>query len=204
MILRAALEEFAAAGFAGTTLAAVARRAGVARALVHYHYTSKEDLWRRAVASAFEAFAANVLDPLQDLSRETLPAGPRKRSDDVLRDLALTMARQAGAHRALIRIMMDEINRPGPRADFVLDTYLVPLYRRAADHWRRNATPRRGYVTYPVEFILPVAFGAMTHIFLDAPSLKRAFGVDATTTAAIDQFGRSLGDFLVKALLVSA
>lgn len=46
-ILQAAKREFAEKGFAGTKLDAVARRAGINKALVHYYFTSKEELYRQ-------------------------------------------------------------------------------------------------------------------------------------------------------------
>ncbi|MCX7677798.1 MAG: TetR/AcrR family transcriptional regulator [Spirochaetes bacterium] len=46
-ILQAAKCEFAANGFAGTKLDAIARRAGVNKALVHYYFSSKEELYRQ-------------------------------------------------------------------------------------------------------------------------------------------------------------
>ena len=41
---RVALEEFAAAGYLGTSLQQIADRAGVSKATVLYHFTSKEVL----------------------------------------------------------------------------------------------------------------------------------------------------------------
>lgn len=46
-ILQAAKREFAENGFAGTKLDSLARRAGVNKALVHYYFTSKEELYRQ-------------------------------------------------------------------------------------------------------------------------------------------------------------
>lgn len=49
-ILDAARESFAAAGFGGTTIRAIATAAGVDAALVHHYFGSKEDLFVAALA----------------------------------------------------------------------------------------------------------------------------------------------------------
>ncbi len=51
-ILRAATDAFAASGFAGATTRAIAARAGVNVATLHYHFGSKEGLYRASLAGA--------------------------------------------------------------------------------------------------------------------------------------------------------
>ncbi|MDI2099478.1 TetR/AcrR family transcriptional regulator [Ruicaihuangia caeni] len=50
----AALTEFAASGYLGTSIARIAERAGVSKASVLYHFESKEALLASAVGSAIE------------------------------------------------------------------------------------------------------------------------------------------------------
>lgn len=52
----AALHEFAASGYLGTSLARIAERAGMSKAAVLYHFDSKEALLDAAVSPAIEAF----------------------------------------------------------------------------------------------------------------------------------------------------
>ncbi|MFF2387242.1 TetR/AcrR family transcriptional regulator [Agromyces sp. NPDC058104] len=53
-LLRAALEQFATVGFAGTSLQQIADHAGYSKSSVLYHYASKEALLEAAISPAIE------------------------------------------------------------------------------------------------------------------------------------------------------
>ena len=59
-ILAAALDEFAARGFAGARLDDVARRAGVAKGTIYLHFRDKEALFQELVRSALSPFVATI------------------------------------------------------------------------------------------------------------------------------------------------
>ena len=63
-ILAAAEVVFAERGFEGATTAAIARRAGLPKANVHYYFATKEQLYRRVIGRVLEAWldAARAFD----------------------------------------------------------------------------------------------------------------------------------------------
>ena len=64
-ILDAALEEFAAKGYAGARMEDIARRAGVAKGTLYLHFGDKEGLFNGLAESAFapmHALAKEILD----------------------------------------------------------------------------------------------------------------------------------------------
>lgn len=66
-LLEAALEEFAAKGFAGTRVRDIAARAGVSKDLIAYHFGSKEGLYL-AVQQAWLEREAGFADPRQPIA----------------------------------------------------------------------------------------------------------------------------------------
>ena len=59
-ILRAAEAEFAEKGFAGATTGAIAARAGLPKANLHYYVGTKEALYRRVVEGVLDAWLAEA------------------------------------------------------------------------------------------------------------------------------------------------
>jgi TetR/AcrR family transcriptional repressor of bet genes len=64
-ILEAALEVMKAEGYAGTTVAKVAARAGESKPLVAYHYGSKQGLVAAVARSVAETITTEVLDSIE-------------------------------------------------------------------------------------------------------------------------------------------
>lgn len=62
MILKAAAKEFLDVGFSGTRMQAIADKAGINKALLHYHYNSKEALYHNVLRSQFESLIHALLE----------------------------------------------------------------------------------------------------------------------------------------------
>ena len=59
LVLKAAIELFAARGFDGTSLPAISGECGVPVPLIVYHFGSKEQLWRAAVDEIYRRYQAH-------------------------------------------------------------------------------------------------------------------------------------------------
>ena len=57
-ILNAAMNEFAELGLAGARVDRIARRAGVNKAMIYYHFASKEDLYQKVIEGEMERLIA--------------------------------------------------------------------------------------------------------------------------------------------------
>lgn len=193
VIRQAALAVFARAGFQGASIADIARAAGVAKPLIHYHFASKEELWRAVMAEAFDGLRAEVVD----LQRGLAPGSLRQALDGIARKLV----RFASRHADIVRIVTDETGRGGPRADWLIATYLTPMYALAGavvDQISRDQAP--GQPPLRPEHFLPAVFGALNFAFVDAPALRAAFGVDVHSDAFIERHGEFLGRLLTEGL----
>jgi AcrR family transcriptional regulator len=66
-ILASATKLFSAQGYANTSLAQVAKDAEVSKALIFWHFASKDELFRAALKSSLEPYSINVVELLSGL-----------------------------------------------------------------------------------------------------------------------------------------
>jgi AcrR family transcriptional regulator len=118
-ILAAALDEFAASGFAATRIDDVARRAGVAKGTIYLYFRDKEALFQELVRSALSPIVAVLEHPP---AGEVTPRG-------LLGVLVQTFVREIyGTRRKdVIRLVLSE----GPRFPGVAEFYYREVVGRA-------------------------------------------------------------------------
>lgn len=130
LILEAAESVFAELGFKGATTGAIAERAGLPKANVHYYFPGKQDLYREVMARVLERWldAADSLDDSDDpeealgryiaakmeLSR-TRPLGSRIFASEIMRGapaivdhLETTLKNWLVSRSAIVRRWIDE------------------------------------------------------------------------------------------------
>jgi TetR/AcrR family transcriptional regulator len=112
-LLEAAERVFAEEGFAGATTAAIARRAGVPKANLHYYFSTKEGLYRAVVERVLTAWLDAASFDDSDNPREALGAYIGAKMD-----LARAMPLAS-------RIWSAEIMRGAPMIQDFLDTALT-------------------------------------------------------------------------------
>jgi TetR/AcrR family transcriptional regulator len=131
-ILDAALEAFAASGFEAMSVRELTRRLGVSHNLVHHHFGSKLDLWRAALDYGVGSTAKELIELL---SGNVGDPEPRRVMAEGLGIAATVFERRP----AVIRMLVHETARPGPRLDYLYDHFLGPLI----DQLRRFLTESR-------------------------------------------------------------
>jgi TetR/AcrR family transcriptional regulator len=106
-ILSAAQREFAALGFAGAGVDAIARRAGVNKAMIYYHFSSKLGLYRELLRDGFRV----MLEEARQVLDQPHPAIEK------LEAYIATILRVNGRQPHLAPIMLREIAAGGRQLD---------------------------------------------------------------------------------------
>jgi TetR/AcrR family transcriptional regulator len=191
-ILDASIVEFAKHGYEGATTASVARRIGVTQPLIHYHFGSKEALWRAAVEMAFSQMTP-LIEGMDDGAMET---DPRER----LRSIARRIVHFSAQHPEVSRLIIAESAVPGPRLEWMTEKHLRPLIRRVEQTFRSGRDA--GIVkNLSLESLIFLFLGALPHFFDGAPLIGLLWGIDPTDAEHASAYADTLVEVMTSGLL---
>jgi AcrR family transcriptional regulator len=186
-ILAAALEAFSQNGFDGATTREIAARAGVNLGLIQYYFEGKENLWRAAVARAFERIRETFEGILDDAPDD----------DARTRLLIRTWVRFVAECPEFVRLMHDEGKRDGPRMRWLVDEHVRPLYRTIRTLLER--AQERGQLPAHVDALHfhYIMVGAVAMIFHQAEECRRLTGVDPADPDVIEKHAEAVEALLL-------
>lgn len=195
-ILEAAEEEFAAKGFDGVRLAAIARTADVPQALIHHYFADKEGLYRAVLERALKAIADvgwRILDEM---------APPRKRVkarrfekaelEGLIEALVGMLVGFYATHARVLRILRHEAMRGSPLAGDLVRTHVKPQLddvvarfeaMRASGEVRADVDARQ----LCISTVAMACFPYIEEAFLDA-----VWSVDPQSPAFIEERKREI------------
>lgn len=167
-MLDMALDAFAQHGFEGTSVRSICRLLGVSHNLVHERYGSKENLWYAAIDHGFQSLAVELANAANEM-----PADPWQRLRAVLVRYVEVMAERP----ALIRLINAEAAHPGPRLDYIFDTYIAPS--AAIADGAMEVLEREGRCRRLSGATLHLLVGHGAGGLVSLPALTARFGSDA-------------------------
>lgn len=176
-ILAAATDLFAERSFDGATMREIAARAGVTQPLVSYHFRSKDELWRAAVASLFALLEATLDERVHGLRG----VDDSTTAELLVREFVVFSARNPQLHR----IITQESKADGPRMDHLVDTHVRPIYERTTALFA--ALAERGVVP-PIApaHLYYILTGAGPTMFVLGPECRRLTGLDPDADEVIE------------------
>lgn len=129
-ILAAGENEFAAKGFDGARLAAIARGADVPQALIHHYFGDKEGLYRAVFERLMAIIAAQGWTILETKAPPKKRAGGsrfgRRELEALVEALCGMLVEFYATHAKALRIFRDEAVRGGTVGDELARTYIKP------------------------------------------------------------------------------
>ncbi len=195
-ILQAALREFAHESLAGARTDAIARAAGVNKAMLYYYFRDKEQLYGAVLDHVFAGLAARVDQAME----RNLP--PREKL------LAYVAAHfdYIAAQPLYPRIVQREMMRAGrggsPHMRRLVDRYFRPFYGRLIETLRQGMASGEFRSVDPMQFIYSVV-AMIVFYFSSAPVIEVLTRSNPLTPERIRQRRAAILDLVSAALFCS-
>ena len=191
-ILRVALKSFAQKGYGGVTLNALAKKTGVADSLLHYHFGSKEELWKRSmklVGDLIYRELDNLFRLINDLD------GLEK-----LRLYNKKIVQVSAEFPEFQQVVVQEVFSDSPRSAWLIETLLQPTFQFMEDILVKEKNAGRiKNISAPTlnSFII----GAITTLFSRSFQMKIMYNVNPFDADIVDQHADDINDLLFYGLL---
>jgi AcrR family transcriptional regulator len=196
-ILAAAMDVFAAEGFAGATMEAIAKRAGVNKAAIYYHVGGKAELYD-TVLRRFFGGTADVLEVAVDGAVDAAQA---------ISVLIATLAAQFRDNPSLPRIMMHEWARYGASLSEGVLLELGRLLRCTQKALARGVAEDvfREMPTWPVHLAMvgPLLVFSVTRE-VRARISSHPLAADLRLIMSFEEMSRALTDIIITSLTAPA
>ncbi len=191
-ILEASLVEFTKNGYEGATTASVARRVGVTQPLIHYHFGSKEALWRATVELAFGRLTA----VLQGIEEDVMRSEPHEAVRIVARRFVYFNAR----HPEVARLIISESAARSPRLEWMVDKHLRPLTRQLEMMFQAGLDSG-ALKQLPIQSVIFAFLGAVPHFFDAAPLIDLLWGFDPLSPEHVEAHADTLVEMFTTGIL---
>ena len=191
-ILKAAIAEFARNGMAGARTDAIARSAGVNKALLYYYFADKETLYGAALDHAF----GDLRDRMMEVLSRDLP--PRAKIFTYVSAYFDFIASHPD-NRNLVQMEMMRAGHGSPHMRRIARKYFYPLFLRLTEVLRAGIDSGEFRPVDPIQFV-PSMVSLVVFYFISAPVLKHATGLDPLAPRQIRRRRAAVLDFVSAAL----
>ncbi|MDM0058849.1 TetR/AcrR family transcriptional regulator [Variovorax fucosicus] len=190
-ILLIASTKFAQHGFEAVSTGEIARAADMSQAIIHYHFGTKEELWRESItfmmADLDQRFPLHMSE-LRDLD-------PLMRLKVMIRRFIALSAYQPN----LARILVHETLAESPRLKWLVDTF-VRARLLALDDTLRQANATGTTKLIPTYIATNAIVNACSFIFSLAPLIRMVHNVEVQTDQAVAEISDNLLEMLLHGL----
>lgn len=194
LLLERALAAFADKGYDGTSVRELAREIGVSHNLIPQRIGSKDQLWKASVDHGFAQLA---------LALAELLTGPLPGDDlATLRAVVVRFVEACGSRPALLRVIQQESIRPGPRFDYLFDTYIDPVRIFGADLMARLRAAGRLSTDSVALMYFFMTHGAGGPLALPAMADRFGLVVDPADADAVARHAQAAVDLLFDGLVL--
>ena len=189
-LLKAAISVFGSHGYSGGSVRQIADLANTNIGAIKYHYSSKENLWKSVVDYLFDKLSKAIMRDV-----ELWPSmDPRERVVNSTRNYIYFCAE----YPELNRIIMSETIENGNRLHWLAENH-VRLFLERSTAWMAIAQENGVYPrNISVLNLVFIATSAAQNLFLMAPFVDHAFGINVFKSDQIEKHVDAVVNLLLK------
>ena len=191
-VLNAALESFGVMGFDGTSISSVANLCSVSNALVHYHFSSKADLWKEAVSHG----VADMLRELSMSSDDMADLDPITRLKFLIRRYINYFARKP----SIFSIIVKESDISSPRFEWLQQNHLLPMYGPWTEMFTMLRKAELLRVSAADYHLALITVGACLHFLSSRQRILPIYGIDPLQPELVRRHADLVVDILITGL----
>ncbi len=191
-ILRLALKNFAKKGYGGLTLNAIAKQTGVADSLLHYHFGSKQDLWKRSMKLVGDEIFRELNDLFAIIDDMT---GLEK-----LRLFNKKIVHVSAKYPEFQQVVVQEVFSENPRSSWLIEELLVPIFgfmQTAIDEEMDKGSIKKIPKANLTSFII----GSITTLFSRSFQMNKMYDIDPFDDQQIQQHAEVINDLIFNGLI---
>jgi AcrR family transcriptional regulator len=188
-LLEAAITVFGNQGYSGGSVRQIAELAGTNIGAIKYHYSSKEQLWKSVVDYLFDKLSKHVMK-----DAHLWPSmSPRDRVVNSTKNYIYFCAK----YPELNRIILSETIQNGERLHWLAENH-VRLFIERSIAWMAIAQENEIYPkNISVLNLVFIATSASQNLYLMAPFVEHAFGIDVFKDEQIEKHVNAVVDLLL-------
>jgi TetR/AcrR family transcriptional regulator len=192
-ILDAAGREFAHEGVAGARIDAIARAAGVNKALLYYYFKDKEALYGAVLNRVFSGLLERVMAVLD------APTSPREKVLNYVGTHFDYIAQAPLDPRLIQHEMMRAGRNASPHLRHIVKSYFVPLFERLALLIREGIESGEFREVDPEQFV-PTMIAVIVFYFSNTPVVRFVISGDPLSSERLAARRAAILDFVSSAL----
>lgn len=192
-ILRTALKSFAKNGFRGVSLNSLAKEVGVADSNLHYHFGSKEELWK----SALNLVGGEIIKELDNLSRLIKDLDGIQQMKLFNKQIVYVSAR----YPEFQQIVVQEVFSKSERSKWLIENLLGKIYHYM-DTVRVEEQKKGRIKEIPSPNMTSFVIGSITTLFSRSYQMETLYNLNPFDEKEVERHADIINDLLFNGMLV--
>ncbi|MDW3647578.1 MAG: TetR/AcrR family transcriptional regulator [Bacteroidia bacterium] len=191
-ILRTALKSFAKNGFRGVSLNSLAKEVGVADSNLHYHFGSKEELWK----SALNLIGGEIIKELDNLSRLIKDLDGIQQMKLFNKQIVYVSAR----YPEFQQIVVQEVFSKSDRSKWLIENLLGKIYHYM-DTVRVEEQKKGRIKEIPSPNMTSFVIGSITTLFSRSYQMETLYNLNPFDEKEVERHADIINDLLFNGML---